>query len=137
MTGYFAGAGFSSESGQRSAYQNKARRNLAVWAWLGLLGGAAVELLTFLALTTGQAAGDGWTTFWLILGFVLIAIGVASWAGSAVVRAMAYENEYRFGPLAQSPYAPAELPRAPRLDDESRHAGTEEDPIPVEDNFIR
>lgn len=137
MTNYFAGAGFSSESGRESQFRNTARRNLAIWAWLGLLGGGLLEFIVLGVLTSGRAQADGWFFLWLILGFVLIAIGVASWAGSAIVRAISYEQEYRHGPLAATAAAPIVEPRAPRLDDASRPSGTDDDPIPVTDNLIR
>jgi len=137
VTNYFAGAGFSSGSGRESQYRNTARRNLAVWAWLGLLGGGLLEFIVLALVTSAQVQADGWFVFWMIVGFLLMAIGVASWAGSAVVRAIAYEQEYRHGPLAATAAVLPEEPREPRLDDASRHAGTDDDPIPVTDNVIR
>ena len=137
MSGYFAGAGFGGDAKERGAYQNKARRNLAVWAWLGFLGGASILFFTFLAVTLSNSLVDGVVLFWFILGGVLLAIGVASWAGSAVVRAIAYEQEYRHGPLASSAAAAATGARQPLLDDAARHAGTDEAPISVDDDFLR
>lgn len=145
MTGYFASAGYIEDA--RPPYQNTALVRLKRWAYSGLIAGGVIEIIMFLVLlrvTEGDfellvAFGDpgsaGWV--WIGIGLVLLGMGIVCAVGAGVVKAVAYDQQFRFGPLPVTPVGAPVEERAPRLDDVSRHAGTDADPIPVTDNFIR
>lgn len=147
MTGYFAGAGFSSESGPQPAYQNKSRAVLKRWRTTGLIVGGLIEVTMFFVLlrveyglnemivTFADPQSAGW--LWLGIGAVLFGVGVVCAAGVGVINALAYDQQFRFGPMPETPVGAPIEERMPRLDDVSRPAGTDSDPIPVTDNFLR
>ena len=111
MSDYFAGAGFGGENKERPLYRNPARRALVGWAWFGLVGGSLIELTIWGLLSNSALAFDGATLLWLVLGFVLIGAGVTSAVGHAVVKAIAYDDAYRNGPLPAAPFEPPAVPR--------------------------
>jgi len=132
MSDWFAGAGFGGEEKERPLYRNRAKNRLVFWAWVGLAVGGVLELVTWALVANGEVTA-GAAVFWISLGFILIGAGVTSAVGHSVVTAIANDQAFRHGPLPRDPH---EAPAAPRHET-PRAAGTDADPIPVQDDVIR
>ena len=120
-----------SESDARTGpppYENSAKSTLLVIAWICLVLGVIITIGT--GVRAGDDAVDS-TDFVAILvslaiGLVLVMTGLSALVAFLATRSVTYDLLYRFGPHPDYVSAATTLP-----------AGTDDDPIPVTDNFLR
>ncbi|TBN56870.1 hypothetical protein EYE40_05335 [Glaciihabitans arcticus] len=73
-------------------YQNRSRRLLQDFTWVGLLGGAVIALISGIVLNRDGSAGElAAAAIWLLIGQALFSFGVLSLIGLTVAKSVAYD----------------------------------------------
>ena len=95
-------------------YQNRSRKLLSDFSWVGLIGGGLIALIsTWVLGSTAPNAQLAAAAVWLVIGQALCAFGVLCLVGFLVAKSVAYDIRNAHLPeFVEKPHEPLARPDA-------------------------